>query len=436
MKRLRDTEKHEKGKPENAGRSIIYDWKRRVVTVDGVVVDTYRPSFFLKCRVRSSISLLSVNIHGATSKIEQSNVLELFNKYDIVFMSEIKHTYPLSIPGFHYIRSRVVTGEEHRGGVGILFKHYLWPEVHDVDINHDQVWFRLQSVPDTAFGAVYISPRDSPYYQPQAFATIQEHCNCENLFILGDFNARLGSLNKFSNPFMNMDYSPNPDEIVNANGRELLSLCDTNCLIPVNHLQLNQTICEGGLTFRKKQRWISQLDWAICSESAATHVKYFNILHNEILPTDHAALSLNICGFDRSSHHILDSANQLDSYVVNNPRENRLITRPIPFSSINRTTLIDNLPPIDNLWHFSMDNELNIVCNNLVNTIYEATKKATVAPSTPNPRPPKNATDRWNNILYTKDVKQVWKSINWKGAQAPRQKNPAMLISALILKPS
>ena len=46
MKRLRDTEKHEKGKPENAGRSIIYDWKRRVVTVDGVVVDTYRPSFF------------------------------------------------------------------------------------------------------------------------------------------------------------------------------------------------------------------------------------------------------------------------------------------------------------------------------------------------------------------------------------------------------
>ena len=66
-------------------------------------------------------------------------------------------------------------------------------------------------------------------------------------------NARLGNLNKFRNRFMNMDYSPNPDEIVNANGRELLSLCDTNCLIPVNHLQLNQTICDGGLTFRKKQ---------------------------------------------------------------------------------------------------------------------------------------------------------------------------------------
>ena len=43
-------------------------------------------------------------------------------------------------------------------------------------------------------------------------------------------------------------------------------------------------------------------------------------------------------------------------------------------------------------FHVSMDNELNIVCNNLVNTIYEATKKATVAPSTPNPRPPENAT--------------------------------------------
>ena len=64
-----------------------------------------------------------------------------------------------------------------------------------------------------------------------------------------------------------------------------------------------------------------------------------------------------------------------------------------------------------------------------MNTIYEATKKATVAPSTPNPRPPENTTDRWNNILYTKDDKQVWKSINWKGtldvpgAQAEKPSN-------------
>ena len=286
-----------------------------------------------------------MNIHGATSKIEQSNIIELFNKYDVVCLSELKHTYPLTIPGFQYIRSRVITGEEHRGGVGILIKQNLWPEVHDIDINHDQVWFSLQSVPDTVFGAIYISPRDSPYYRPQSFATIQEHCNCENVFILGDFNARLSSLNIFKNPTRNIDYTPNPDGIINANGRELLSLCDSNGLIPVNHLQINQTSCEGGLTYKKKQRWISQLDWAICTESAAKYVQSFNILHCEELPTDHAALSLQISGFERSPSHLLNSAKQLDSYIVNKPNENRLIQRPIPFNSVNRTVLIDNLPP-------------------------------------------------------------------------------------------
>jgi hypothetical protein len=357
-----------------------------------------------------------VNIHGATSKLERSNIIELFNKYDVVFLSELKHTYPLTIPGFQYIRSRVITEEEHRGGVGILIKQYLWPEVHDIDINHDQVWFSLQSVPDTVFGAIYISPRDSPYYRPQSFATIQEHCNCENVFILGDFNARLSSLNKFKNPTRNIDYTPNPDGIINANGRELLSLCESNGLIPVNHLQLNQTSCEGGLTYKKKQRWISQLDWAICTESAAKYVQSFNILHCEELRTDHAALSLQIGGFERSPSHLLDSAKQLDSYIVNKPNENRLIKRPIPFSNVNQTMLIDNLPPTDILWHLTMDSELNMVCDCLVDTIYKATKQASITPNTPTCRYPQEANDRWKNILYNKDDKQIWKSINWKGS--------------------
>ena len=44
--RLYAVEKAEKEKPENAGRQVVYDQKRRVVTVDGEIIDRFKPSFF------------------------------------------------------------------------------------------------------------------------------------------------------------------------------------------------------------------------------------------------------------------------------------------------------------------------------------------------------------------------------------------------------
>ena len=338
----------------------------------------------------------------------------MFNEYDCVCMSELKHIYPLSIPGFNYLRSRVTPGEDHRGGVGILIKQHLWPEVYDIDISHDQVWFHLQSIPDTVFGAIYIAPRDSPYYQPQSFATIQEHCNRSNVFILGDFNARLGSLEAFNKPENNIHYSHNPDQTINANGRELLLLCENKHLIPVNHLQINQTTCEGGFTFKKKQRWISQLDWVICTEAAAKYVQDFRILQQEQLPTDHAALSLTIRGIQLPASHLLDSAKQLDLYIENEQKTIEKSIHPIHFNNVNHDSLQGNLPEPEHIWHLAMDSDIDTLCNSLTDTIYEATRKSKRVPTRPTGIHTENATDRWNNILNSKDDKQLWKSINWK----------------------
>lgn len=46
LKRLRDREKEEKNKPENAGVNIMYDWRNRVLLRDGDVIDKYSPSFY------------------------------------------------------------------------------------------------------------------------------------------------------------------------------------------------------------------------------------------------------------------------------------------------------------------------------------------------------------------------------------------------------
>ena len=56
--------------------------------------------------------------------------------------------------------SKIVKGEELRGGVAVLFKHAIWNEVHSVKLEHDQVWFKLMSCPDFLYGAVYIPPPD------------------------------------------------------------------------------------------------------------------------------------------------------------------------------------------------------------------------------------------------------------------------------------
>ena len=44
--RLRMVEKEEKSKEQNRGKMIAYDHKRRVVTCDGEIIDSYKPSFF------------------------------------------------------------------------------------------------------------------------------------------------------------------------------------------------------------------------------------------------------------------------------------------------------------------------------------------------------------------------------------------------------
>ena len=46
LNRLRIAEKDEREKPENAGRNITYDHALRTLSVDGVVIDQFQPSFF------------------------------------------------------------------------------------------------------------------------------------------------------------------------------------------------------------------------------------------------------------------------------------------------------------------------------------------------------------------------------------------------------
>ena len=135
------------------------------------------------------MKILSLNINCVTSKLEDRIFTDLFMKYDIVCLSELKCNYCFSVPGFMCIRSDIIKGEEKRGGVAVLLKHQVWKHVHKVKTVKDQVWFNVQNAPRCRFAAVYISPRDSLYFSQDTFGFIADQCmsNEEQIVILGDF---------------------------------------------------------------------------------------------------------------------------------------------------------------------------------------------------------------------------------------------------------
>ena len=215
-----------------------------------------------------SLSFFAWNINGNVSKLERRDVYSAFSPYDIVVLSELKTTYKIDVPGYVPVRSSLIDKEDARGGVLVLFKNYLWPRVYIKQVLKDQVWFEVYPF-RFAFGACYIAPSDSSFFDPASFCHIQEICleGRQEVLVLGDLNARLGNLSSLSDPCL-YSHTENPDTHVNANGRELFNLCRSCRLVPINHLVCDNVECEGGLTFRRGGSWVSQLDWALISQTS------------------------------------------------------------------------------------------------------------------------------------------------------------------------
>ena len=354
-----------------------------------------------------------MNINGLSSKIENLVIVELFLNYDIIFISELKCHYSFSLPGFTCIRSELIPGEMNRGGVAVLFKDYLWPSVYDVTKEKDQVWFRLRNAEGFIFGAVYIVPRDSPFFSNESFAIIHEHsCGTEDkVIILGDLNARMGNLDIFNDGQIDVSYQDNADPVSNANGRDVATLCQANSLKPVNHMKYRSKQFDGNLTFRKKDRWISQLDWSLVSNACIQNIVSFNILQTATLPSDHAPITLTLGKFTCTGNGLLLSASQLGTSVVPSTRSGR---SPIAMQNINHSAFIQLLPSPENLWELTVD--IDGICCEISQILYNTASVCKVHNITDGPAPAyASAMERWKKLIRDKDSKSLWQSINWKG---------------------
>ncbi len=86
-------------------------------------------------------------------------------------------------------------------------------------------------------------------------------------------------------------------------------MCRACDLKPVNHLVYQDKAFWGGLTFKQNKNRISQIDWALISSHALSHVAEIRILSTIKLQTNHVAIALQLKGFYTPASNLLEQKN-------------------------------------------------------------------------------------------------------------------------------
>ena len=177
------------------------------------------------------------NIGGVKDKMCTPVIFSFVNKFQIVWLLEIKTTSCISVPGFHtYHNPSKYCGR--RGGVAMLVKYSLLKYVKYVNTSIEgQILVKFSCYPDLVFGGVYIPPSDSPYFRQSCFGNLLAAVNDDfSSIVLGDFNSRVGRPEIYDQSLNPYEYDGIVDSNINENGRQLLNLCRGSSMVVGNHL--------------------------------------------------------------------------------------------------------------------------------------------------------------------------------------------------------
>ena len=256
--------------------------------------------------------------------------------HDVVVLSEIHCANVKHAPGFIPVVAKN-DSPTHRGGLVVLFKYHIYPEFYGIDKSvPEQVWFKLRCLPQVQFCGAYVAPSDSPYSCDSSLAEIQAKTTCNGLhyIIVGDLNARCGStVQDLTSALPNSSYRP-VDLSINNNGRDAKQLCIDNSLLILNNLVFDNKFYEGGMTFRRKKKWISELDLCILSPALLGYTERLHVSNDTKNPSDHAPVSVEFKFTSDlvSPHSILAKAETTDGHAVlmSDAYNQPLCRKPIP----------------------------------------------------------------------------------------------------------
>ena len=356
-------------------------------------------------------------------------MLKWMSEHEIVVLSEIHRATVKHAPGFTPIVAKN-DSPTYRGGLAILFKHSIYPEVYDIDKSvPEQIWFKLRSIPTVQFCGAYVAPADSLYTNESSFAEIQARTINDNLHyvIVGDFNARCGDgVHELVHQTPDMQYNV-VDSVINSNGRDVLQVCSDNKLLILNNLQTDKNLFEGGLTFRQKKKWVSELDLCLLSASLLSCTKNLHVSQDTNDPSDHAPVSAEFIFTPDLVHprSLLTRAENTGGHAVlmSSAYNISMCRKPIPYHHIHQLQFCEMLqdcsPP-------TFDGKsVDSLCTEFSDLIYECAMKCK-AP-TPEITSHSPESSRWQRIIDCDDPKMLWRAIDWKGEfnPAPEKEKPS-----------
>ena len=171
-------------------------------------------------------------------------------------------------------------------------------------------------------------------------------------------------------------------------------------------------------TFRRKQQWISQLDFCIVSRDILHDINSFEVIQDLKLPSDHAIISLDM-NIDQR-YVIMKELKQSIHSLVDFPdvRNTKSIgKKPIPMLSINSLEFRNNAPTM----HVPVtpSNVVNFqsFCDQIYTALYELSSKSLIQ----SPIVSDTSLIRWTRLLNSNDSGTVLKAINWKGELTDHQ---------------
>ena len=311
-----------------------------------------------------------------------------------------------------------------------MFKHDIYRDVKEMDTTaQEQIWFQLQSVPGVTFGGAYIPPSDSPFFSDVSISEIQARTQDKSsgYIVVGDMNTRCGDkVNELINDG-NMYYMPN-DETVNANGKSIIQVCKDNSLLAVNNLHTEFNSFPSALTYRKRDKWISEVDYCLITDRYVKCVKSFEVNQNTAMPSDHAPVSIDLefPAAINDAKTLLKRAQDLCRHtIMTSTDKSSRCRKPVPFMNIDTEKFVTtinalNVPTIDQV------QDPDDMAEWLAEALYNCASQSRQV----NPRGQIQTLDpmlpRWQRILECEDSRTLWQAIDWRGqfSSAPKQEMP------------
>ena len=380
------------------------------------------PSFLR--RPQEELNIVSWNINSAKTKTEKTHVESFLSCFDIICLNEIKTDLSISFSGYVSYTS-YDNVNANRGGTCVLVKYCLNRFIYDVNVSiPDQIWFKIKCFPGVLFGACYVPPSDSVYFNHAQLSSIQEMIKCNEgvngCVLLGDLNARFGvSISELPErlglPDLSYPEIPDPIQSPNDNATAVLGICSEERMLVINNLKTPNRHFKSKKTFKKGQVWISELDTCIVSECLVKCISNFDVIHDNLLPSDHAPITMSLCAPAPCLDTLRARAEDLGKHgAVDNQSvvaANLLTKRPLRFSNLDSDMFLSKLGDQNPI--VSNNNDMNTNAKQLSNVLYDIASACRIQDNVAGMIYTNE--NRWNRILDENDQAKLWSAINWRG---------------------